>query len=169
VAAEGFLFYGAFAYLGAYLASAFGLGYLLIGLTLAGFSIGGVVYSLLVGRLLPRLRERGLAAAGGSLLQLCFLGIALAPSWLLSVPFFVASGLAFYMLHNTLQTRATEMAPHARGAGVSFFAFSLFVGQAAGVAAFGTGIERIGYAPLFVAAGMGLALLAAWFGRRLPA
>jgi predicted MFS family arabinose efflux permease len=169
VAAEGFLFYGAFAYLGAYLASAFGLGYLLIGLTLAGFSIGGVVYSLLVGRLLPRLRERGLAAAGGSLLLICFLGIALAPSWPLSVPFFVASGLAFYMLHNTLQTRATEMAPRARGAGVSFFAFSLFVGQAAGVAAFGTGIERIGYAPLFVAAGMGLALLAAWFRRRLPA
>ena len=168
VAVEGFLFYGAFAYLSAYLASTFGIGYLLIGLTLAGFSIGGVAYSLLVSRLVPRLGERGLVAAGGGLLLACFLGIALAPSWALTLPFFVASGFAFYLLHNTLQTRATEMAPHARGAGVSFFAFCLFLGQAAGVAVFGVGIEVFGYAPMFVLAGVGLAMLAAAFRRWLP-
>jgi len=61
------------------------------------------------------------------------------------------------------------MAPHARGAGVSFFAFSLFVGQAAGVATFGAGIERLGYGPMFLLAGAGLALLAAVFRQRLPA
>jgi predicted MFS family arabinose efflux permease len=167
VAAEGFLFYGAFAYLGAYLKSAFGIGYLLIGLLLAGFSVGGVLYSLLVRWLVPRLRERGLAIAGGVLLLACFLGIALMPSWPLTVPFFVASGLAFYMLHNTLQTKATEMAPQARGAGVSFFAFCLFLGQAAGAAAFGQAIEAIGYPAALAAAGLGLLLLAAEFGRRL--
>jgi predicted MFS family arabinose efflux permease len=168
VAAEGFLFYGAFAYLGAYLKSAFGIGYLLIGLLLAGFSVGGVLYSLLVRWLVPRLRERGLAIAGGALLLVCFLGIALMPSWPLTVPFFVASGLAFYMLHNTLQTKATEMAPQARGAGVSFFAFCLFLGQAAGAAAFGQAIEAIGYPAVFATAGLGLLLLAAEFRRRLP-
>jgi predicted MFS family arabinose efflux permease len=167
VAAEGFLFYGAFAYLGAYLKSAFGIGYLLIGLLLAGFSVGGVLYSLLVRWLVPRLRERGLAIAGGALLLVCFLGIALMPSWPLTVPFFVASGLAFYMLHNTLQTKATEMAPQARGAGVSFFAFCLFLGQAAGAAAFGQAIEAIDYPGAFAAAGLGLLLLAAEFRRQL--
>ena len=167
VAVEGFLFYGAFAYLSAYLRSAFGIGYLLIGLLLAGFSLGGVIYSLLVKWLVPRLRERGLALAGGALLLACFLGIALTPAWLATVPFFVASGLAFYMLHNTLQTRATEMAPQARGAGVSFFAFCLFLGQAAGAAAFGPLIEAIGYPPAFAAAGAGLLLLAVDFRRRL--
>jgi predicted MFS family arabinose efflux permease len=167
VAVEGFLFYGAFAYLSAYLRSAFGIGYLLIGLLLAGFSLGGVIYSLLVKWLVPRLRERGLALAGGVLLLACFLGIALTPAWLPTVPFFVASGLAFYMLHNTLQTQATEMAPQARGAGVSFFAFCLFLGQAAGAAAFGQLIEAIGYPPAFAAAGAGLLLLAVDFRRRL--
>jgi predicted MFS family arabinose efflux permease len=167
VAMEGFLFYGAFAYLGAYLKSAFGIGYLLIGLLLAGFSVGGVIYSLLVKWLVPRLRERGLAIAGGALLLACFLGIALMPSWPLTVPFFVASGLAFYMLHNTLQTKATEMAPQARGAGVSFFAFCLFLGQAAGAAAFGPAIELLGYRTMFAFAGAALLLLAVEFRRRL--
>ena len=52
---EGGLFYGAYAYAGAYLKERFGLSYLLIGGMLAGFGLGGVVYSLLVKWLLARL------------------------------------------------------------------------------------------------------------------
>jgi len=73
------------------------------------------------------------------------------------------------MFHNTLQTRASEMAPHARGSAVSLFAFSLFLGQAAGVAAFGAGISLLGYVPMLVGAGVGLAVLGHWFRRRLAA
>jgi predicted MFS family arabinose efflux permease len=167
VAIEGFLFYGAFAYLGAYLHDDFGLGYLTIGLVIAGFSVGGVLFSLLVKWLVMRLRERGLALAGGIVLMLCYLGLAATPSWLLAVPLCMAVGLGFYMLHNTLQTKATEMAPAARGAAVSFFAFCLFLGQASGVAAFGQGIERFGYRPVMAAAGTGLFVLAWWFRRKL--
>jgi predicted MFS family arabinose efflux permease len=67
------------------------------------------------------------------------------------------------MLHNTLQTRATEMAPQARGSAVSFFAFCLFLGQASGVAAVGLGVERLGYEPMLLAAGAALLVLALWF------
>jgi predicted MFS family arabinose efflux permease len=98
---------------------------------------------------------------------LCFAGIAWAPAWPLSVPFFVLIGLGFYMLHNTLQTRATEMAPRVRGSAVSFFAFCLFLGQASGVAAVGAGVERFGYRPMLLAAGLGILLLSAWFRARL--
>jgi predicted MFS family arabinose efflux permease len=167
VALEGFAFYGALAYLGAYLKGRFQLGYLLIGLTIAGFSLGGVIYSLLVKWLLGRLGERGLALGGGVTMMLCFSGIALAPAWAASVPFFVLIGLGFYMLHNTLQTRATEMAPQARGSAVSFFAFCLFLGQAAGVTAAGAAVERFGYVPMLLAAGAGVLLLSLWFRAQL--
>jgi predicted MFS family arabinose efflux permease len=167
VAAEGFLFYGAFAYLGAYLQHEFALGYLAIGLMIAGFSVGGVLFSLSVKRLVARLGERGLALAGGVVLLVCYLGLAITPGWVLAVPLCIAVGLGFYMLHNTLQTKATEMAPQARGAAVSFFAFCLFVGQASGVAALGAGVDRVGYRAVMAAAGVGLFILAWWFRRQL--
>jgi predicted MFS family arabinose efflux permease len=169
VAAEGFFFYGAFAYLGAYLQHEFDLSYLAIGLMIGGFSVGGVLFSLSVRRLVMRLREPGLALAGGTVLLLCYLGLAWTPVWTLAIPLCIAVGLGFYMLHNTLQTKATEMAPAARGAAVSFFALCLFLGQASGVAAFGQAVDRIGYRSVMAAAGVGLFLLAYWFHSRLRA
>jgi predicted MFS family arabinose efflux permease len=163
VALEGFAFYGAFAYLGAYLKQRFAIGYLLIGAIIAGFSLGGALYSVMVKWLLQRLGERGLALGGGVVMLLCYAGMTWASSWQASVPFFVLTGLGFYMLHNTLQTRATEMAPQARGSAVSFFAFCLFLGQASGVAAVGLGVERLGYEPMLLAAGAALLVLALWF------
>ncbi len=71
------------------------------------------------------------------------------------------------MLHNTLQTRATEMAPEARGSAVSAFAFCLFMGQTLGVSTIGVGVEYIGYRPMIATAGVALAVLAFWFRRRL--
>ena len=41
---------------------------------------------------------------------------------------FVA-GISFYMLHNSLQTEATELAPSARGSAVALFACGFFIGQ----------------------------------------
>jgi predicted MFS family arabinose efflux permease len=167
VAVEGFLFYGALAFLGAYLKERFGLGYGLIGLLVAGFSLGGLFYALSVKWWVERLGERGLATGGGVLMLACLAGIALTPRWPLEVPFFVLLGLGFYMLHNTLQTRATEMAPHARGSAVSLFAFCLFLGQALGVTVFGVGIEAFGYGAVLICAGIGLALTGLWFRLRL--
>jgi predicted MFS family arabinose efflux permease len=167
VGIEGFLFYGGLAYLGAYLKQRFDLGYGAIGLIVAGFSLGGLLYSLSVQPLVRRLGEKGLVRGGGRVLLICFVGIVTAPIWWSSVPFFIAIGFGFYMFHNTLQTRGSEMAPHARGSAVSLFAFSLFLGQAAGVAAFGIGISLMGYVPMLVGAGVGLAVLGEWFRRRL--
>jgi len=117
--------------------------------------------------LVSHLGETGLVRAGGVALLACFAGIAWAPTWIIAAPFIIALGFGFYMLHNTLQTRATEMAPEARGAGVSFFAFSMFLGQAAGVSCFGWLVERFGYPWPFAAAGFLLLVLSLWFRRRL--
>ena len=164
---EGSLFYGAFAYGGAYLKERFDLSYLVIGALLAGFGLGGVTYSLLVRRLLARLREQGFVLTGGLILFVCFLALPLFPLWQATVPLFIASGFGFYMFHNTLQTRATEMAPQARGTAIAVFAFSLFMGQAGGVAAYGLLISAVGYQWSFTLAGVGLLALALWFARRV--
>jgi len=167
VGLEGFLFFGAFSFLGAYLKFEFQLNYTLIGLVIAANAIGGVTYSLLVRRLIKRLGLRGLVTAGGGVLLASYLGICVAPNWWLCIPFVVCSGFGFYMLHNTLQTQATEMAPEARGSAVSAFAFSMFLSQALGVHLAGMLVGTIGYAWIFVTAGIGLLALAIWFSRRV--
>ena len=167
VAIEGFLFFGAFGFVGAWLHQRFVLSFTLTGILVACFGIGGVFYSLTVKRLLRRLGETGLVAGGGVVLCASFVGLVWAPAWPFTAPLILALGFGFYMLHNTLQTRATEMAPQARGAGVSFFAFCLFLGQAAGVGFFGWAVEAFGFGLPIAATGVALAVLAFVFRRRL--
>jgi YNFM family putative membrane transporter len=62
------------------------------------------------------------------------------------------------MLHTTLQTNATQMAPQARGAAVSLFAAGLFLGQTAGVFVASVLVGSTGTWP--VLAGGGICLLA---------
>ena len=167
VFAEGLLFFGAFAYAGAALHLRFGLPYAAIGALLATFGLGGLAYALNARRLVARLGERGLARAGGACIALGFVWLGLAPTAPLAAPAIIVLGLGFYMLHNTLQTNATQMAPEARGLAVSTFASCFFVGQ--GVGAWGAGlvIDRAGPGPLFLTAAPALLLLALAFARRL--
>lgn len=164
---EGGLFYGAFAYTGAWLQERFGISYLLIGSLLAGFGLGGVVYSFMVRALLARFGETGFVKIGGSLLLACFGLLPVLPTWQSSIPVFVLAGFGFYMFHNTLQTRATEMAPSARGTAIAVFAFALFMGQATGVAACGALIRLLHYEWTFVAMGACLLVLGWWFAVRI--
>ncbi|MSQ59837.1 MAG: MFS transporter [Betaproteobacteria bacterium] len=164
---EGFLFFGAFSYIGAYLIFEFDLSYTVVGMVIAGNAAGGIAYGFFVRHLIKRLGLRGLVTGGGIVMLLCYLGLSIAPVWWLCVPFVIMSGFGFYMLHNTLQTQATEMAPEARGSAVSSFAFSMFLSQALGVWLAGCIVGRFGYAPIFVASGIGLLALARWFARRV--
>ncbi len=130
---EGFLFYGAFTFIGAYLRDRFGLDYAIVGLLLGCFGVGGAIYAVDGAPARgparrarpgarrwrppdPRLPPRRLRAR--------------SPSWRRRSS---VLGLGMYMLHATLQTNATQMAPEARGLAVSTFANALFLGQASGV------------------------------------
>jgi predicted MFS family arabinose efflux permease len=164
---EAFFFFGAFVYLGAYLRHRFGLTYLSVGSFLACFGLGGLAYALAVRLLVRKLGERGLVLAGGTALGLAFVLAAAALPELAFPPLIATIGAGFYMLHNTLQTNATQMAPQARGTAIATFAFFYFLGQAAGVAALGWGVDNLGYAPIFAAAGLGLFVVALTFRRTL--
>jgi predicted MFS family arabinose efflux permease len=163
---EGFFFFGGFAYIGAFLRDQYSLSYVAIGLMLSAFGLGGLIYSRSVRWLVHRFGESGLIRLGGWLICACYLSIAVFQNWLLFIAFNILMGLGFYMLHSTLQTKATELAPEARGTAVSLFVFSLFLGQGIGVAALGVVVDGPGYALSFVLSGVAVALLAAWLVNR---
>jgi predicted MFS family arabinose efflux permease len=103
------------------------------GAVVALFGLGGVFYMGTARPLIRRLGERGLTLTGVSLLALAALTVAFTPVWPLAALASLLGGFGFFMFHNTMQTHATQMAPAARGTGVSLFASALFLGQSAGV------------------------------------
>ena len=164
---EGALSYGGFAFAPYHLHNALGLSVSASGTLAALAAIGGLMYALVAGRLVPRLGERGLVIGGGLLLCFGLPGLALAPSAAWAAPALLAQGLGLIMLHNTLQVHATQMAPETRGSAVALFAFFLFTGQSVGVWIGSHVVDARGTLPLFVAAGLGLVLLAGFFQNQL--
>jgi predicted MFS family arabinose efflux permease len=151
---EGMVFFGAYTFVGSYLWARFDLSFDLIGLIVAGFGIGGLIYAATASRLVPRLRETGLVSWGGVLVAISFVAIIVAPSAAIAVPATILAGFSYYMIHNTLQTHATQMAPDARGLAVATFASCLFLGQAVGVAVAAPVFDNTGAIPIFLVAGL---------------
>ncbi len=161
---EGLFFFGGFTFLGAFLKDQYSfLSYLLIGVMLSGFGVGSLIYSWSVRRLVARLGENGLIMLGGTLSFVAYLLIALVGLWWLFIPLNIILGLGYYSIHSTLQTKATELSPSARGTAVSLFAFSLFLGQGIGSAVLGLVVDNSGYILTFIISGVGMLLLSSWF------
>lgn len=163
---EGAIFFGGFTYVAAFLHLHFDLSFTLIGLAVAGFGLGCVLYVVSVQRLV-RLGERGLVIAGGAVVMVGFLMLAVAPVWELAPLACAVLGFGYYMIHNTLQTQATQMLPEARGNAVAGFSSALYLGQSIGVALAAPVIDRAGAAPVFVGAAALWPLLAIWINWRL--
>ena len=64
------------------------------------------------------------------MLTLSFLALAFAPVWWISFAAIAVIGLGFYMVHNTLQINATQMAPKARATAIGIFSSAIYLGQA---------------------------------------
>jgi len=153
---EGLFVFGGLAYLASSLTDRFGINYAYAGLMVAGFGCGGLFYSVSVKKLVTRIGELGVLLLGGTLLGIGFVAIGLMPSWHWFIPAVVIVGMGYYTMHGTLQTRATELSPQARGAAISLFAFFFFLGQATGPQLLGAVVRARGYGPAFITAGVGL-------------
>ena len=164
---EGFFCFGALAYVTTMLHLRFGLTFGEAGLLLAIFGLGGLAYALLARRIVPHFGESGVARIAGLLFFLSFLGLAFATHPLMAAPACLIGGAAYYLLHSVLQVNATQMTPQARGAGMSLFATSFFLGQAAGVAAAAPIVDRYGATPVFTVAGHALPALAIWIAAKV--
>jgi predicted MFS family arabinose efflux permease len=164
---ESVFMFGAFAYVGADLHLRFGVNFAIVGLFVGAFAIGGLIYSLSVRRLVDRLGQIGLVTGGGALLAAAYLFIAFAPHAYLAPLAITGLGLGYYMLHNTLQTNATQMTPEARGTAVGIFSSALYLGQTFGVAINGPVFDRFTAVPVYVISGAGLLALGLWLAREL--
>ena len=162
---EGAFLYGAFAFIATHLHGRFGLPLAQAGATLMVFGFGGLLFALAAATLVRRLGEVGLTLYGGIVLAGALLSIGLAPAWWWALPGCFAAGLGFYMLHNTLQINATQMAPERRGAAVSSFASCFFLGQAVGVAMFGALVAHLGTGTVITSGAVGVLVVALNFSR----
>jgi predicted MFS family arabinose efflux permease len=167
VGVEGTCFQGVFSYIGADLHLRFGVSFTAVGVIIGIFALGGLIYAATVKPMMKRLGQAGIAKGGGVVIALAFLTLAVEPVWYFAPLATLALGLGFYMLHNTLQTEATQMVPQARGTGVTLFASMYFLGQTLGVALGAPVMDRYGGAPIFVFAALALPALAFAFTARL--
>jgi predicted MFS family arabinose efflux permease len=131
---EGTFIFGAFAFIATHLHRHYAISLTFAGSILMLYGGGGIVFAVASPFLVRRLGEVGLAIVGGTVICATLIGVALLTSWPFAAFATIAMGMGYYMLHNTLQTNATQMAPERRGTAVSQFAALLFIGQSVGVA-----------------------------------
>ena len=158
VAVEGMFFYGLFPYMGELLLAtarpAGGSIAAVTGVVLGAFGIGGLLYAFGVRVFLRLFGVRRMCLIGSTAAAVCYAALAVVPSWSLAALAMGVAGVSFYMLHNSMQTEATELAPTARGSAVALFACGFFIGQGLGPLVFGALLHGAGARPalLFVAA-----------------
>ena len=133
VGVEGLLVFGALAFVPTHLHAARGFTLATSGLAMLAYAAGGIFFAVFARTIIARLGEVRLAAIGAILVAVGFALIGWTPVWFVAPVGCLLGGLGFYMLHNTLQANATEMAPERRGAGMALFASMLFLGQSVGV------------------------------------
>ncbi|MGE4337337.1 MAG: MFS transporter [Pigmentiphaga sp.] len=164
---EGALVFSSLVFVPSYLHARFDVSLTLAGALVTLFGVGGLLYATSARRFVSRFGERGLSIYGGALQGLGLAMLAFGPQWQWAPPACFLFGLGFYMLHNTLQTHATQMAPQARGTGVALFACMLFLGQSLGISGVALIVDRWGAQAVFLISLVGLPLLGAAFARSL--
>jgi len=164
---EGMLVFGTLAFVPSYLHQHFGLSLTLASAAMAFFGLGGLSYIFAARYFVRRLGEVGLAMGGGVLIALGWLILAWGSTWIWALPASYLVGLGFYMVHNTLQTHATQMAPKVRGTAVSLFASSFFLGQALGVSLAAQTLTAAGIVPLLLLAALATPLVGGTLAWRL--
>jgi predicted MFS family arabinose efflux permease len=169
---EGVLLFGGVAFIPTHLHRAYGFPLTVAGSMVMLYGVGGMIFAALSSLLVRRLGEPGLARGGGAVLFASLAAIALSRQGPVATVACLCAGLGFYMLHNTLQVNATQMAPEHRGSSVALFAAFLFLGQSAGVSLAGFAAERVGTEAVLLVAATAVLVLALAFAaarRRLPA
>jgi predicted MFS family arabinose efflux permease len=160
VALEGALIYGYLMILPAMLTELRGLGTGPLGVVVGAFGLGGLAYTLTLPLLIRFAGPHRMLVAGGLIGGVAGLaGLTPLPSALYPVVTF-GLGTSFYLMHSNFQTRATEIAPDARGAGMALFSCCFFLGNGAGPWVNGHLAPMIGYTGPMAAT----ALLIAGFG-----
>jgi MFS transporter, DHA1 family, inner membrane transport protein len=157
---EGVFIFGLFPYVALLLLAGGEARASIAGFVIAGFSLGGVLYAMVVGTLLEMFGQRRIMMAGGLVAAIALSSVALHVWWPLTLLAFGLLGLGFYLLHGSIQVFMTELAPDARGSSAALHSSSFFLGQAIGPVFYGLGLAWAGQGPTLLIAAIGVALVA---------
>ena len=106
--------------------------------------------------------QANMVRLGGFLAFLALLGMALAWSAAIFIGCALLLGTGFFMIHNTIQVRASEISPTARASGLAMHSFSFFIGQTAGPALMGVALALLGSTLAFIWVAAALLALGWW-------
>jgi DHA1 family inner membrane transport protein len=112
------------------------------GLVIAGFGLGGVVYSLAIPALIAWIAERRLMVVGGALAAAAMVLAAAPFPWYALAGIFFILGFGFYLLHGSIQVHVTELSQTARGVAASLHSCFFYLGQAAGPMVYSVGFAH---------------------------
>ena len=90
---------------------------------------------------------------GVAIAALGLAGVGLSFAWTAQIDLDDGAGLRVFLLHNSVQTEVTELAPSARASAFSLHAFSFFMGQALGPVLYGVAFPQFGAVPTLAAGG----------------
>ena len=138
---EGAFAFGAIVFMPSILIKDFGMSASSAGAAMLLYGVGGLMYSQFAKHWLKLCGEAGLALAGGSLIGLGLTLLLWFDHQAGALLACLVTGLGLYMLHNVLQTQATQMAPHNRSTSMALFASVLFLGQSIGVVALSLSLD----------------------------
>ncbi|MBR0720930.1 MFS transporter [Bradyrhizobium manausense] len=156
---EGCCVFGLFPFIAAFLFDLGEKSLSIAGIVIAGFAVGGLLYTFTVSRMLPRLGVKGMMIAGGCLVALQLGALAFGPGWKLQFASMLAMGWGLYMIHGCLQVFASELSIGARATAMSLHSFFFFMGQTVGPLAYGLGLQHGGKAPTLLASAAIMAVL----------
>ncbi|HUP30714.1 MAG TPA: MFS transporter [Usitatibacter sp.] len=165
VSLEGMVVFGALAFVPTHLHLSRGFTLSRAGFAMITFAAGGIAFAVFARPIVRIFGEVGLAVGGSLILAGGLALIAWTPHPAVAPLGCLLAGLGFYMLHNTLQTNATQMSPERRGAGMALFASMFFLGQSAGVALAGIVVEAGGAAGLLFGAALAILPIGLGFAR----
>ncbi len=160
VAVEGLLIFGVFPFLADILLARGHGGPAEAGTAIGLFGAGGLLYAALAGWLVAHVGLRGMLAGGGAIAAAALAASALAPSAAVLIAAFLLLGFGFFMMHNSIQTRVTEVAPRRADRRWRCTPSSSSFGHSAGPLAYGPAIGAFGGAAAMLAGAAGLVLLA---------
>jgi predicted MFS family arabinose efflux permease len=165
---EGALAFGGLVFVPSLLIKDFGLSSSAAGAAMLLYGVGGLLYSQFAKRWIAWLGEAGLAVTGGVCIASGLVLLLISPVIHGALLACLIIGLGFYMLHNVLQTQATQMAPDNRSTAVTLFASVLFLGQSSGVVVLSLCMDAEVLRQAFVAVSIGIALIGLAVARQSP-
>jgi len=159
VLVDGAVVFGIFPFVASFLAEMGESRLSIAGIVIAGFAVGGLVYSVVVSRLLNRYGISGLMMDGAALVALQFVLLTFGPRWEVQFLLFTLIGTGFYLMHGSVQVFVSEISATARSVVVSLHSFSFFLGQSIGPIAYGYGLSTLGKKPTLLIAATLMVLL----------